>query len=359
MRAQQLSAINAARSGAGKSTLAEDAQLKQIASEVADLYASYREGAITQANYQSQLNALMEKYNEKIKINGKTIAITIVTKVQPNNFTGWNYTASDVEVSTEAAYIGNAAVKVSSGYCCVAVLGEPLKEVIWTAQVNSDGTVTITGYHEDGAVPSGDITFPSYISGRKVTGIARGLGKLCNKITSVTIPGTIETLNEASFESCTSLKKVTIEDGMKYLEASVFKNCPALETVVMPDSIVGCYYDAFYGCASLKNVKLSSNLAYISGGMFKNCTSLEKISLPESSSIIYRNGAFENCTSLQKIYLPKNLTTIQYDAFKGCKNLTDVYYGGSQSDWLKVSIASGNEYLINENVTVHYNSLGF
>jgi len=53
------------------------------------------------------------------------------------------------------------------------------------------------------------------------------------------------------------------------------------------------------------------------------------------------------------------VTTISYEAFEECTNLTDVYYSGSESQWKSIDIDdsdNGNDPLLN--ATIHYNSAG-
>ncbi|MBR0276889.1 MAG: hypothetical protein IJQ50_00305, partial [Clostridia bacterium] len=64
----------------------------------------------------------------------------------------------------------------------------------------------------------------------------------------------------------------------------------------------------------------------------------------------------ENPPSLQSISMPNSVTIIGDKAFEYCSNLTDVYYGGSESDWSKISIGYDNEPLFN--AKIHYNDNG-
>ena len=44
--------------------------------------------------------------------------------------------------------------------------------------------------------------------------------------------------------------------------------------------------------------------------------------------------AFADCSSLKRIALPKELIEIEdFDAFSGCDALTDISFGGSESDF--------------------------
>lgn len=54
---------------------------------------------------------------------------------------------------------------------------------------------------------------------------------------------------------------------------------------------------------------------------------------------------FRECTSLECVTIPSSVTSIDMGAFDCCKSLTDICYGGSESEWNRVSISSGNDYL--------------
>lgn len=63
-------------------------------------------------------------------------------------------------------------------------------------------------------------------------------------------------------------------------------------------------------------------------------------------------NAFAGLINLRSIKIPSSVVTIGNNAFNGCTNLTNVYYGGSQSDWQDITIGSGNTVLTNANI--HY-----
>ena len=62
---------------------------------------------------------------------------------------------------------------------------------------------------------------------------------------------------------------------------------------------------------------------------------------------------FGGCKSLPSIYIPKSIKSIETEAFSCCDSLTDVYYEGSEEDWEKIVVESGNDCLTG--ATIHFN----
>ena len=83
----------------------------------------------------------------------------------------------------------------------------------------------------------------------------------------------------------------------------------------------------------------------------KCCLLLENIIIPNSVEVI-NSYTFYNCNNITRVTIPTGVTTIDRKAFCECTNLTDIYYGGTEEQWNKMSISSENDEL--ENVTIHY-----
>ena len=78
---------------------------------------------------------------------------------------------------------------------------------------------------------------------------------------------------------------------------------------------------------------------------FALCGSLTEVTIPEGVTSI-GNAAFSGCSSLTEVTIPKSVTSIGDSAFYNCDALKTVYYGGSQTDWGKISIGSDNDPLL-------------
>lgn len=107
-------------------------------------------------------------------------------------------------------------------------------------------------------------------------------------------------------------------------------------TLVVPESIT-------YGT---RNYAVTS----IAVSAFSNRTDLTEISLPDSLLRI-REQAFSDCNGITKITLGKGLEKICDYAFRGCTGIKTVNYGGSEADFAKVKIGSGNGYITSATIT--------
>lgn len=84
---------------------------------------------------------------------------------------------------------------------------------------------------------------------------------------------------------------------------------------------------------------------------FANCKELVSITIPKGVKSIGEE-AFANCDNLTTVNIAVSVASIRDSAFVGCGKLQDVYYDGTQEQWQKIQIDSGNENLIN--ATIHF-----
>ena len=109
---------------------------------------------------------------------------------------------------------------------------------------------------------------------------------------------------------------------------------------------------AFYGCVNIKSVVLPETLTAIGPGGFYGCSGIVEIVIPEKVTFI-GNSAFFRCSSLSAIYLPDTMEVIGYNCIGECFRLRRVYYAGPQEKWDEVTIHTGNELLLRNNVLVY------
>lgn len=225
--------------------------------------------------------------------------------------------------SSSASSKDNGASSASSS---TAASSKPEETTPWKYQ-RSGSSVTITGY--DGEL-AGDVTIPSKIGDDTVTAIGNNAFDGNEKITSVTIPGTVKEIRQYTFRGCKNLKKITLQEGVESIG-----------------------YYAFAGCTNLTEVNLPTTLNYIENLAFRSCVNLEQIVIPENSKgqeTKIQHCAFEFCSKLKKVYFPKTLKTL-YDPFTGDTSVDYIYYGGTKEDWAKIHITDGS---INSTTVILY-----
>ncbi len=281
-----------------------------------------------------------------------------------------------------------------------------LEQYSFTYTLN-DNCITITGY--SGTLPE-KLIIPNQISGYLVTEIAKNAFRNCKNIEVVELGDNLKTIGDKAFCRCINLKNVKISKSVENLGVAVFMDCFKLENIVIdesnpyykvvdwvifnkdmtqlvdyitrkdrssyivPESVTTISLGAFSG-DNVINVVLPQNLIHIEMGAFEGCH-IEEITIPcnvetmgwgafvacgelkevtilSSKLKKIEGGAFGGCKKLEKVILQKSITTIDAQAFIECDSILDVFYGGTQSEWNKISIDVDNDALLN--ATVHFN----
>lgn len=167
---------------------------------------------------------------------------------------------------------------------------------------------------------STEVIIPSQIDGKKVTCIGQyafGFADNAEEITKVTIPDTVETIDNYAFNWCKKLKDVNIPSSVKKIGKRAFCNT-ALESVTIPESVTSIGNEAFSDCKNLNSVILPKKITSIGANAF--------------------NGAV-----LKTIQLPDNIIYVGTNAFKGIEKVIVNKGTATEATLKKLSI----EYEIN------------
>ena len=210
--------------------------------------------------------------------------------------------------------------------------------------VNADGeSVTVPG---TSGKPK-QLTIESSISdgnGKSYTVTKIGMGAFNSTLEEVTLPPTLDEIEDSAFFKCSSLTEITIPEGVTKIGTNAFYGCSQLTSITIPSTIKNMD-TAFPSNPKLSQVTLTNGIYRISSSAFKDCTGLTEIKIPTSVYEIC-SDAFNGCTGLTSVTLEKGINIINRNAFKDCTNLNDVKYNGHKTDWenVRVNIA-GNDTL--------------
>lgn len=194
-----------------------------------------------------------------------------------------------------------------------------------------------------------------------------------SEVETFSVPLSVTSVARGAFNKATGLKAVECHDGITDFGVRAFGQT-GLTSFVFPKGITEVPDEMFYVCKNLSEVVLSDGITSIGTQAFYACDALESVEFPDTvteiaervfcssgiSNIEIPDGVesigtwmFGWCENLESVTIPSSVVGISDNAFYQCENLTDVYYTGTADEWDSLTVAEGNEYLLD--ATIHYN----
>jgi|GEM_PF-5417695 len=91
----------------------------------------------------------------------------------------------------------------------------------------------------------------------------------------INFPAGLDTIDSEAFSGC-ALTEVTLPENV-FCGMSVFKNCTSLRKVTLPEGMTKIPYEMFKGCVSLKHINIPASVREVISGAFTYCKSLTDI----------------------------------------------------------------------------------
>ena len=149
----------------------------------------------------------------------------------------------------------------------------------------------------------------------------------------------VTSLSESVFAGFSSLRTVTLPDGLKSIGKKAFNNCEELTSVTIPEGVESIGADAFHACMKLTDINLPDSITSIGTGAFYACNSLKTITIPKGVTTI-STTAFYSCGNLEKVIIPDTVTNIETMAFLLCRSLTTIEFKGTKAQWDSITKGS-------------------
>ena len=145
----------------------------------------------------------------------------------------------------------------------------------------------------------------------------------CEKLAAVILPDSIEAIGKHAFEGSRFLKELPADKTVRHilLDGSGFSG-----GVVLGDEVRAIAGGAFYGNTELTSITLPKTLSQIGPYAFCGCTGLTEVLLPPGVKSL-EEGVFARCTALQTVSAAQpdgQLTSVSARAFFNCRELTEV-----------------------------------
>lgn len=197
-----------------------------------------------------------------------------------------------------------------------------------------------------------------------VNDIAEGAFMANRKITSITLPSTIQTVGTDAFRNVSNLKTLKIADltawcGITFANGNAnplynvfptstskwgkvyfngeevtgelvipegvevigrsFYGFKSLTSVSLPASLTGIGDQAFASCIGLTEVTIPANVETV-GSLFYGCENLKKVTF-EGNALTSLGGSFNGCKALEEVNIPEGVKSIGGMCFYSCKSL--------------------------------------
>ena len=206
-------------------------------------------------------------------------------------------------------------------------------------RVNDDQvSVTVIG-HVDGYNAQGALVIPESVSYEghdyAVTIIGNAAFMYCFYLTSLTIPNSVNTVEEAAFAYCSGFTgDLVIPNSVNTIEASAFHTCYGFDgTLILGSGVTSIGAWAFNSCDGLTGVlNIPSNVASIGEDAFVYCKFDGIVVDPENPNYDSRNdcnaiietSTNELTTGCKNTVIPNTVTAIGDNAFKGITGMTSI-----------------------------------
>ena len=145
-----------------------------------------------------------------------------------------------------------------------------------------------------------------------VTAIERSAFRYCTNLASITIPSSLTNIQPGAFTNTAWLSKKSA--GVVYINNMAYTYNGSPSSISIKKNTSKICDEAFNSCTSLKKVTIGSGVKSIGAFAFYNCSSLSSVSIPSTVKTIGAE-AFSEDKALKKLLIPKSVTKVGDHAY--------------------------------------------
>ena len=179
------------------------------------------------------------------------------------------------------------------------------------------------------------------------------------EIKELVISEGITEIKDNQFRNFTTIEKIILPSSLKYIGQGAFTNCDIIDSIYYQGTIDEFmnidYYDNWNNrlkgvnhifvfdenneWKEVEEIIIAEGVKEIKDNEFSAFKELKRVVLPSTIERIGKN-AFSGCASLETINLPSSLTYIDSGAFSGCNALKNIYYHGTNEEFMALEFCS-------------------
>ena len=201
-----------------------------------------------------------------------------------------------------------------------AIRGKTNKgDVITPENMASEISSITTGGGENklAQVADGSVT---EITAEDLAGATKIREYFCYNISSlrnVTIPNGVLSLGNRAFMGCSNIEDVELPVGLNTIGQRCFMNCAIfLRNIVIPDSVVKIDSNAFASCMELRTLFIGSGITTIGSSAFESCAKMESVTITAETPPSIQSDTFNKVPDDCPFYVPP----ASVDAYKSATN---------------------------------------
>ena len=170
-----------------------------------------------------------------------------------------------------------------------------------------------------------------------VVTIGEGAFQYCSASENISIPATVQNISDSvygtkSFANCPAIKNLKMPACITSISAAFPDAYRTIESIELVGEFKNIPANMFAGCTSLKSITLPNGVTRVGDYAFSECEGLVSATIPATVTS-FGDDVFENCLSLSSVRFLGNAPDVGVDVFWGTPRTMSVEVNGNSIGW--------------------------